>query len=352
MMTATPISDTTSSSRKTRKASREKMRQLTTLTVGMIIGFVMGFSWSNINILLEDSDAGSRRHLLAKLEHPETIRMSKKNEEKNSRWKNIHVFNGNDSHIYDATDLPAPYFKANKWFSQFRQDEIVSKLLRNKRGGYFIDLAANDPVRISNTFALERNSNWDGLCLEPNPIYWTGLSYRKCHVVAAIIGNRTMEEISFRFPRAKAPKGGILGDAYDNKSDQWNEGHPRFTVSLLDVFEKFNVPTTIDYISLDIEGAEDLVMTSFPFFKYRFNIMTVERPSTVLSNVLTDNGYVMLKTIKKNIETLWVHNSILSTLDRSALEIDSQNYKYNDNTAHFRIAPEESDSSLKETNRA
>jgi hypothetical protein len=156
-----------------------------------------------------------------------------------------------------------------------------------------------------------------------------------------------MEEISFRFPRAKAPKGGILGDAYDNKSDQWNEGHPRFTVSLLDVFEKFNVPTVIDYISLDIEGAEDLVMTSFPFLKYRFNIMTVERPSTVLSNILTDNGYVMLKTIKKNIETLWVHNSIISTLDRSALEIDSQNYKYNDNTAHFRIAPKDSNSVLK-----
>lgn len=88
-------------------------------------------------------------------------------------------------------------------------------------------------------------------------------------------------------------------------------------------------------------------MKSFPFSKYRFNIMTVERPSTVLSQILSDNGYVMLKIIKKNIETLWIHNSILSTIDKSAIEIDSQNYKYNDNIGQFRIAPEDSISHLK-----
>mmetsp|Transcript_2562 Transcript_2562/g.2963 ORF Transcript_2562/g.2963 Transcript_2562/m.2963 type:complete len:334 (-) Transcript_2562:182-1183(-) len=331
--------------KKVRKNKIERMRQLTTLTAGMMIGFIMGFSWSNM--LLEDDDVGNYRNL-AKLEIPETIKTSKINESKtSSRWKIIHVFYGDDSHLYDATDLPESYFKTNTWFSQYRQDEIVSKLLHKKTRGYFIDLAGNDPVRISNTYALEKNFNWNGLCLEPNPIYWTGLSYRKCHVAAAIVGNKTMEQVSFRFPRAKGPKGGIVGDDYDNKSDQWNEGHPRYTVSLLDIFEKFKVPTIIDYISLDIEGAEDLVMKSFPFFKYRFNIMTVERPSSMLSNILSDNGYVMLKIIKKNIETLWVHNSILSTIDKSAIEIDSQSYKYNDNIGQFRIAPEDSPSHLR-----
>jgi hypothetical protein len=333
------------------KMTKEKARQVSTLTVGILIGFVFGFSttlfvsWSTL--LVEDSDAKESHSRERQLSRPDYLNrpITKWNSEKKEiGWKNIHVFYGDNSHMFDATDMPKPYFEANKWFSQYRQDEIVSKLLRSKREGYFIDLAANDAVRLSNTYALETHFDWNGLCLEPNPIYWTGLTYRKCNVVAAIVGNKTMEEVSFRFPRNKAPKGGILGDTFDNKNDQWNEGHPRFTVSLLEVFEKFQVPKVIDYISLDIEGAEDLVMSSFPFLKYRFNIMTVERPSDVLSTILTANGYVMLKTIKKNTETLWAHRSILASLDESALDIDSQNYKYNDSKGRIRIIPEETTS--------
>ncbi|KAL3929126.1 MAG: hypothetical protein SGARI_004844, partial [Bacillariaceae sp.] len=226
---------------------------------------------------------------------------------------------------------------------QYRQDELVSALLGNKRNGYFVDLAANDPVRISNTYALETHFDWDGLCIEPNPVYWAGLSYRKCQVVAAIIGERTMEEIMFRFPREKAPQGGILGQQFDNKKDQWKEGHPRFTVSLLDVFEKFQVPNVIDYISLDVEGAEDLVMSSFPFFQYRFNLMSIERPSGVLVEILTSNGYELLKTIR-NVDTLWAHRSILEELDKLALDrIDTDRYRYRENTDLARIAPEKLD---------
>ncbi|KAG7357288.1 methyltransferase FkbM domain containing protein [Nitzschia inconspicua] len=256
-------------------------------------------------------------------------------------WKKIHVFYGDRTHIYDATSLPTAYFIANTWFSQYRQDELISRLLYGKRNGYFIDLAANDAIRISNTYALETSFGWDGLCIEPNPVYWAGLSYRKCQLVAAIIGNQTMQEIKFRFPKLKAPQGGILGEHFDNKSDRWNEGHPRFTVSLLDVFELFDVPKAIDYISLDVEGAEDLVMSSFPFQSYRFNLMTLERPSATLSNLLISNGYVLLKTIK-NVDSLWAHQSILDDLDRTVLDvIDTENYKYRENTRHSRVAPEE-----------
>ena len=314
---------------------KDKARQRNTLTVGILIGFLLGLSttlfisWSTL--IHYDSDARKRNLGASQLSRVDLLGTpTVKSKKEDAGWKSINVFYGDKSHMFDATELPTQYFQASRWFSQYRQDEIVSKLLGGKRGGYFIDLASNDAVRLSNTYALETHFGWNGLCMEPNPIYWTGLSYRKCDVVAAIVGNRTMEEVFFRYPRNKAPKGGILGDAFDNKRDQWNEGHPRFTVTLLEVFKKFRVPKTIDYISLDIEGAEDFVMSSFPFSKYRFNVMTVERPSDVLTSILNSNGYILLKTIKKNTETLWVHSSILDNLDTSALEIDSQNYKYNE----------------------
>ena len=108
-------------------------------------------------------------------------------------WKSIHVFYGNQSHAIDESTIPEEYFHSNRWFSQFRQDEVVARLLKGKRNGFYIDLAANDAIRISNTYALEKYFGWKGLCLEPNPVYWSGLAYRNCEVVAAVVGATTID---------------------------------------------------------------------------------------------------------------------------------------------------------------
>ena len=67
------------------------------------------------------------------------------------------------STLHFAADVPGA------WHSQTKQDELVHRLLHRKRSGFFVDLAANHPVRISNTRALERDHGWSGLCIEANP---------------------------------------------------------------------------------------------------------------------------------------------------------------------------------------
>jgi hypothetical protein len=248
-------------------------------------------------------------------------------------WSLIHVYYGNSSHIADNSNIPNDYFNSGiEWFSQVRQDEVVSLLLKRKRHGYFIDLAANDAVKISNTFALEKYHGWNGLCIEPNPMYWGGLSYRKCDVVAAVIGASNMEQVQFKYPNRAGPQGGIVGAQFDNKNpSKFNEDHLRYTVTLLDIFERFGTPKVIDYLSLDVEGAEEFIMQSFPFSQYRFNVLTVERPSDALKSLLETNGYVFLKLLKQNSgETIWAHKSQLKSLDMRALEMDTDTYKYRD----------------------
>jgi hypothetical protein len=81
-----------------------------------------------------------------------------------------------------------------------KQESVVIGLLRNKREGFFIDLAANDARKLSNTYALERRCFWRGLCIEPNPEYWFDLSrFRTCKVVAAILGRGRREDIKFNY---------------------------------------------------------------------------------------------------------------------------------------------------------
>ena len=253
-------------------------------------------------------------------------------------WNMIHVFVGTKEskieHMIDASAIPNDYFYTTKWFSQLRQDELVYQLLRNKRNGYFIDLAANDAIRISNTFALEHYHGWDGIVIEPNPIYWSGLAYRNCTVVAAVIGQETGIEMKFKFPKSKpAPQGGLVGPAFDNHDTGNNndEDEMRYTITLSDIFRKFDTPSVIDYFSLDIEGAETFVMETFPFDQYRINVLTVERADQRLCELLQHNEYVQMKQLKKWGETLWIHSSIIhdtTRIDLTALDIDTENYKY------------------------
>ena len=242
-----------------------------------------------------------------------------------SGWSQVHIFVGDSADsIIEASTIPKAYFEKSQWFSQVRQDEIVARLLHQKTNGYFVDLAANDAIRISNTYALERNLGWTGLCIEPNPIYWAGLVQRPCTVIGAVVGKSRGERVQFRFPRDKAPKGGIVGENFDNKEGKSDEIQTRFTTTLGEIFDRFNAPPIIDYLSLDVEGAEVLVMEAFPFDRYKIRVITVERPTPALETLLTQNDYVFVKRLKQWGELLWVHKSVERKIERSALEIDSE----------------------------
>mmetsp|Transcript_7485 Transcript_7485/g.15503 ORF Transcript_7485/g.15503 Transcript_7485/m.15503 type:complete len:344 (-) Transcript_7485:75-1106(-) len=205
--------------------------------------------------------------------------------------------------------------------SQINQDKIILALIEktnekhsstngDKKVPFFVDLAANDAIQLSNTAHLEENG-WDGLCIEPNPIYWYNLAHRrKCIIVGSLVGGtEDGNEVEVTF--TKKETGGIIDKDTDNKADKYKgERETRYTVSLLSVFKDYNVPKQIDYLSLDVEGAESLIMKNFPFSEYKFLFMTIERPKDDLKEVLKKNGYVFVADISEwCTETLWMHES-------------------------------------------
>lgn len=66
---------------------------------------------------------------------------------------------------------PHPYRHVkdtDRRYSQARQDEIVFGIVK-KRGGFFIDMGANNGQFLSNSLWLERHHNWTGLLIEADP---------------------------------------------------------------------------------------------------------------------------------------------------------------------------------------
>lgn len=224
----------------------------------------------------------------------------------NDGWSNIQFFYGLKKHLtVPAKDLD------KKWFSQVRQDRVIAGLLRNKTNGFFIDLAANDAIHLSNTYALEQNLDWNGLCIEANPAYWKRLAYRKCQVVGAAVGAERNQELTFAF---RAEYGGFT--APKGKMDVETVA----TVPLLEIFERFKVPRHIDYLSLDVEGAESAILMQFPLDKYRIDILTVERPKKNARSYLASYGYKEAAHLGVIGESLFVHESVIETLDWESLK--------------------------------
>mmetsp|Transcript_11876 Transcript_11876/g.17813 ORF Transcript_11876/g.17813 Transcript_11876/m.17813 type:complete len:331 (-) Transcript_11876:163-1155(-) len=223
-------------------------------------------------------------------------------------WKSIDVFYGDHKHLQTAGRG-----------SQCNQDLLVSSLLPHVKNGYFLDLAANDAVNLSNTYKLEQLHEWTGICVEPNSMYWSNLAHRKCHVAAAVVSKMRMQEVNFRMYRdmwRRAASGGIE-ELIDPKIPKSKEPPAKlYTVPIQEILERYHAPYVMEYLSLDIEGAEYMVMKDFPFGDYKFKVMTVERPSQDLTDLLFENGYLYLAG--NNVdgqETAWIHGEFRGEID-------------------------------------
>ncbi|GFH48961.1 hypothetical protein CTEN210_05437 [Chaetoceros tenuissimus] len=189
----------------------------------------------------------------------------------------------------------------------------------------FVDLAANHAWKLSNTLYLEQNG-WDGLCIEGSSEYWYDLARsRNCTVFGAFVGGNEGEDGNRIEIALGSAFGGIIGENMDNKPGKINKKTSaqvtREIVSFSTILQISNSPKMIDYLSLDVEGAETLILQDFPFDEYTFRFITIERPKPHLEKLLNKHGYREVMKLVYWGETLWIHEKsvLLSTNEIAGL---------------------------------
>ena len=225
----------------------------------------------------------------------------------------------------DAPAAPLPGVNAVPWSSQLGQDHLVHTLLGADHKGFFIDLASNDPIALSNTRALE-TLGFRGLCIEPNPVYYPlyKLARRRCTLVPYAVSAKR-GTVPFGVSRKHAKKnnplaalgderwaamfGGIVAPGLDNANASTSETVQVGAVTFDEILRNYSVPSVISYLSLDVEGAEGLVMESFPWHTHVLSLVTVERPKADLRSKFVDHGYRHLCNSGDFGDELWAHSS-------------------------------------------
>ena len=174
---------------------------------------------------------------------------------------------------------------AERSVSQLGQDLWVLDQVNHKTGGFFVEFGATDGVLLSNTYLLETEFTWTGLLAEPNPKLFEKLRQnRKCTLSSDCIMGKSGLDVSFVLADVY---GGVLefavGDSHEDKRGAYiADGNviKLRTISLHDFLEKHQAPRQIDYISIDTEGSEFDILSTFPFERWDVRCFTVEHNFT------------------------------------------------------------------------
>jgi FkbM family methyltransferase len=191
--------------------------------------------------------------------------------------------------------------------SQIGQDKWVTEtVFPGKRDGYFLDVGSGDGVTHSNTWVLEQRG-WNGICVDPFP---TNVDDRRCRMFKEVVYSRAGDRVKFH------TAGELAGIA--DTLDTWKpiaEQSPvvEFTTTTLGgILERAKAPRHIDYMSLDIEGAELEALRGLPLDRYTFGAMTIEhnyegRKRNDIQAFLEARGYRRVRT--------WRHDDFYLSTD-------------------------------------
>lgn len=148
------------------------------------------------------------------------------------------------------------------FYSDARQDQFVANILNFKRDGYCVDIGSCHSIISNNTFTFQE-------------LGWTSVSV----------------EINSQY-----------NDSYHTRQKGTHYNEDALKINYKEIFEENEFPTTIDYLSLDVDTLSLSVLNILPFSDYRFRTITIEHDAYLYGDkyrkeqrkVLKKLGYEMV----------------------------------------------------------
>jgi FkbM family methyltransferase len=166
-----------------------------------------------------------------------------------------------------------------KSYSQYGEDLLVDAILGCKPRGTYVDIGANDPSLFSNTKRFYERG-WGGINIEPNPLHFPVLLKNRPRDINLNIGISDKEStLPFYILKADMvstlDKNIAIRNCQDHDTSIQNV--IEVPVSRLDItLDTYLGSRTIDFMSIDVEGAEMLVLGGNDWSEYRPQVIVIE----------------------------------------------------------------------------
>ena len=185
------------------------------------------------------------------------------------------------------------------------EDLIIEDLTKNIKNGFYVDAGCYHPLHLSNTFLLYKRS-WNGINIDISEFSIKLFNYLRpndVNINSAV--SNTEKEISFYYQK-KLSQLSTIKKTISNERMQGNIKEKKIkSLKLNSILNQSKFKNRqIDFLNIDVEGADFEVLKSLDFTIYEPKIICIE---IMDKNIFESKIYNFLKDI--NYKKIWSSKS-------------------------------------------
>jgi len=202
-------------------------------------------------------------------------------------------------------------------YSEYYEDLILNIILTNIENGFYIDVGAYDPIKVSVTKAFYLRG-WTGINIEPQP------------GKKELFDKDRPKDINLQL--AVGEKNGTIKFYINDQCSTYVEQYSKKAKNIINITmdtmsnicRKY-VPKgrAVDFCKIDVEGGERNVLLGYDFTNYRPKVFCIESTIPLSSipnhelweNILIQNNYTYV--YKRGVNRFYVDNNFPELLERS-----------------------------------
>lgn len=203
-----------------------------------------------------------------------------------------------------AEEVPIEEFleKEKTLYSQAKQELIIRHFFKDRRDGFFVDVGCFHWEQSSTTCYLERHLGWSGIAIDAQDKFAEGWKKHRprSKFFAVAVTDKSGETITFYQTGTDSKRNGGTSSTEltnINKLKKRTEIDVREitvpTITLTDLLDREGVKA-IDFLSMDINGAEPIALKGFDIQRFRPELVHVEASphrQEALAAYFKRNGY-------------------------------------------------------------
>jgi len=197
----------------------------------------------------------------------------------------------------ERTDFDDVLENGESLYAEGRSELVIRHFFKDRRNGFYLDIGAFEPIKLSTTYYLEHHLGWTGIAVDA--IAELAPAWEKerpdSKFFAYAVTDKSGETITFY------EFGGISSTEKRNietwekkaKHDLKEKVIVVPTITINDLLEREGVEK-IDFLSMDINGTEPTALKGFDIQKYRPELVHIEvhdRNRKILLDWFSEHGY-------------------------------------------------------------
>jgi FkbM family methyltransferase len=181
-----------------------------------------------------------------------------------------------------------------KKYSQFDEELVIRDFFQDRRGGFFVDVGASQPVANSTTYYLEKHLGWKGIAIDALVDYqaaWVVERPNSEYLVRLVTDHSGTQDAFYRSMHRELSS--VVKDRVFDGQQLDAEAVEVESTTLDKVLDDRKIQK-IDFLSMDIEESEPPALAGFDIERFRPELVCIEASPSIqqaLLDYFTKHGY-------------------------------------------------------------